>query len=172
MITCELVSRFYRPPEIFLGIKYDTKVDIWSYACSLFELYTGKIMFPGSNNNEMIKLIMNVKGPFSEKIIKKGQYSNLYFDENMKFLSLEIDNFSRKSYVKPIEIPNINNSQKKIFQLLQESKPNFQNTKQNVNDLEDFASFLDGCLHLNLNKRFSAVDALCHKFVGIKPIKK
>jgi serine/threonine protein kinase len=172
VVTSELVSRYYRPPEIFLGIRYDTKVDIWSYGCSLFELYTGKILFPGVNNNDMLKLIMKVKGPFSEKLIKKGQYSNLYFNDELKFLSFEIDSFSRKPFVKPIDIPKINSSQKKIFQLLQELKPNVTFSKQYLNELNDFASFLDGCLHLDANKRFSAVDALCHKFVGIKPIKK
>jgi serine/threonine-protein kinase PRP4 len=53
-----LVSRFYRAPEIMLGCPFETPVDIWSAAVSLFELYTGKVMFAGRSNNEMLKLIM------------------------------------------------------------------------------------------------------------------
>ena len=53
-----LVSRFYRAPEIMIGCNFETPVDVWSAAVSLFELYTGKVMFPGRSNNEMLKLIM------------------------------------------------------------------------------------------------------------------
>ena len=40
-ITEYLVSRYYRAPEIILGCQYDTPVDTWSAAVTLFELYTG-----------------------------------------------------------------------------------------------------------------------------------
>jgi len=36
-----LVSRFYRAPEIILGHPYDCAIDMWSTACTLYELYTG-----------------------------------------------------------------------------------------------------------------------------------
>ena len=38
-------SRFYRAPEIILGCPFDCAIDMWSAACTIFELYTGKIMF-------------------------------------------------------------------------------------------------------------------------------
>ncbi|XP_025017943.1 serine/threonine-protein kinase PRP4 homolog isoform X2 [Tetranychus urticae] len=45
-ITPYLVSRFYRAPEIVLGLSYDYNIDMWSVGVTLYELYTGKIMFP------------------------------------------------------------------------------------------------------------------------------
>ncbi len=63
-----LVSRFYRAPEIMLGCPFTTQVDIWSAAVSLYELYTGKVMFPGRSNNEMLKLIMLSKGKIKAKL--------------------------------------------------------------------------------------------------------
>lgn len=53
-----------------LGCPFDTPVDIWSAAVSLFELYTGKVMFPGRSNNEMLKLIMQTKGKIKAKLQK------------------------------------------------------------------------------------------------------
>jgi serine/threonine-protein kinase PRP4 len=47
--------RFYRAPEIILGLKYDFAVDLWSAGCTIYELYTGKIMFPGHTNNDMLR---------------------------------------------------------------------------------------------------------------------
>ena len=38
-------SRFYRAPEIILGCPYDASIDMWSAACTIYELYTGKILF-------------------------------------------------------------------------------------------------------------------------------
>jgi serine/threonine-protein kinase PRP4 len=38
-------SRYYRAPEIVLGCPYDAAIDMWSAACTIFELYTGKILF-------------------------------------------------------------------------------------------------------------------------------
>lgn len=35
-------SRFYRAPEIMLGIDYDMAIDMWSFGCILAELYSGK----------------------------------------------------------------------------------------------------------------------------------
>jgi serine/threonine-protein kinase PRP4 len=53
-----LASRYYRAPEVIIGYYYDTSIDVWAIACTLFELYTGKFLFPGKDNNEMLKLIM------------------------------------------------------------------------------------------------------------------
>lgn len=44
-ITAYLVSRFYRAPEIIIGSKYDTQIDVWSAGATLFELATGQVLF-------------------------------------------------------------------------------------------------------------------------------
>lgn len=36
-ITPYLVSRFYRAPEIILGLTYDYGIDIWSAGCTIYE---------------------------------------------------------------------------------------------------------------------------------------
>ena len=51
--------RFYRAPEIILGLKYEFGVDLWSAGCTIYELYTGKIMFPGHTNNDMLRFDFN-----------------------------------------------------------------------------------------------------------------
>ena len=88
-----LVSRFYRAPEIMLGCQFTQAVDIWSAAVSLFELYTGRVMFPGRSNNEMLKLIMQTKGKVKAKLQKQGSFNARHFhvtNPNI-FLSQEED---------------------------------------------------------------------------------
>lgn len=55
LVIFPISIRFYRAPEIILGLKYDFAVDLWSAGCTIYELYTGKIMFPGHTNNEMLR---------------------------------------------------------------------------------------------------------------------
>lgn len=35
----------YIAPELILGVPYDTKIDVWSLGCLMFELYTGECLF-------------------------------------------------------------------------------------------------------------------------------
>lgn len=90
-ITPYLVSRFYRAPEIILGMPYDYAVDMWSIGCTLYELYTGKILFTGDSNNQMLKNIMEIRGKFSAKLYRRGQLAGLHFDDMGNFLSVERD---------------------------------------------------------------------------------
>ena len=59
--------------------------------CTLYELYTGKILFPGRSNNHMLLLMMEVKGRFNSKMIKKAKFGDVYFDEMGGFESVEKD---------------------------------------------------------------------------------
>lgn len=54
-------------------------MDMWSIACTIYELFTADIIFKGRNNNEMLKLIMNLKGPLPKKMIRKGMFANQHF---------------------------------------------------------------------------------------------
>ena len=88
-ITPYLVSRFYRAPEIILGLPYDYAIDMWSIGCTLYELYTGKILFTGDSNNRMLKAIMEIRGKLTPKLYKRGQLSGMHFDDAGNFVSVE-----------------------------------------------------------------------------------
>lgn len=38
-------TRQYRSPETLLGVQYNTNADIWSFACMMYELLTGHLLF-------------------------------------------------------------------------------------------------------------------------------
>jgi serine/threonine-protein kinase PRP4 len=79
-----------------LGMPYDYGVDMWSIGCTLYELYTGKILFTGDSNNQMLKAIMEIRGRITPKLYKRGQLSSVHFDENGHFLSVERDKILAK----------------------------------------------------------------------------
>ena len=99
-VTPLLVSRFYRPPEVILGLKYDSNVDMWSVGCCIAEMYTGKILFPGRDNNEMLRMQMEIKGNFPKKMLKKGAFTSEHFDSDDCFLSTEEDAITKKQVTK------------------------------------------------------------------------
>ena len=60
-------SRFYRSPEILLGLKYDQKIDVWSLGCVLVEMHTGEPLFGGADQVDQMCRIVDVLGmpPYS-----------------------------------------------------------------------------------------------------------
>jgi serine/threonine protein kinase len=40
-------SRFYRSPEVIMGLPYGCEIDMWSFGCIVAELYMGYPLFPG-----------------------------------------------------------------------------------------------------------------------------
>lgn len=81
---------------LVIGAKYDYGIDLWSVATTVFELYTGKIMFSGKTNNEMLKLMMDYKGKMPNKMIRKGALRDQHFDENCNFLYHEVDKVTQR----------------------------------------------------------------------------
>lgn len=66
-----LQSRFYRAPEVTLGARYDTKIDIWSMATILTELYTGTPLFPCENENDLMVRYLELMGIPEPSVIQK-----------------------------------------------------------------------------------------------------
>ncbi|KAI1314527.1 U4/U6 small nuclear ribonucleoprotein prp4 [Mortierella claussenii] len=159
-ITPYLVSRFYRAPEIILGLPYDPALDMWSIGCTLYELFTGKILFSGRSNNQMLKHMMDLKGPFSKKMIRKGQFFLNHFDENCNFLSVEVEKVTQKDVIRTIQIS------KPTKDLKTRLMPYTGNmTPTDVVQLNHFINLLERCLHLNPEHRITPQEALAHPFI-------
>ncbi|XP_033150053.1 dual specificity tyrosine-phosphorylation-regulated kinase 2 [Drosophila busckii] len=73
-------SRFYRSPEVILGLQYGTAIDMWSLGCILAELYTGFPLFPGENEVEQLACIMEVLGAPPKVLISVARRRRLFFD--------------------------------------------------------------------------------------------
>ncbi|XP_026474108.1 dual specificity tyrosine-phosphorylation-regulated kinase 2 isoform X2 [Ctenocephalides felis] len=73
-------SRFYRSPEVILGLSYGPPIDMWSLGCILAELYTGYPIFPGENEVEQLACVMEVLGTPPEELINAATRRRLFFD--------------------------------------------------------------------------------------------
>ncbi|KAF9027122.1 hypothetical protein BDZ89DRAFT_1160940 [Hymenopellis radicata] len=75
-------SRFYRSPEVILGMNYHMAIDMWSLGCILAELYTGFPIFPGENEQEQLSCIMEVLGVPDKEFVNKSSRKKLFFESN------------------------------------------------------------------------------------------
>uniref|UniRef100_A0A914ZPV0 cyclin-dependent kinase n=1 Tax=Parascaris univalens TaxID=6257 RepID=A0A914ZPV0_PARUN len=65
----EVVTLWYRPPDVLLGsTDYSTHIDMWGVGCILFEMISGRALFPGSAVDEQLLLIFHVLGTPSPQL--------------------------------------------------------------------------------------------------------
>ncbi|KAF9268367.1 kinase-like protein [Marasmius fiardii PR-910] len=160
-ITPYLVSRFYRAPEIILGAPYDPSLDIWSIGCTLYELYTGKILFPGRSNNQMLLLMMELKGRFNGKMIKKAKFGDDYFDELGAFNSVDRDRVTGTDIVKKAHISKPTRDLRS--RLMPPASVKMKDDESKL--LLSFIDLLDKCLALDPARRITPKEALMHPFI-------
>ena len=163
-ITPYLVSRFYRAPEIILGIPYDYSIDMWSIGCTLYELYTGKILFTGESNNQMLKNIQDIRGKLNLKLYRRGGLAGNHFDDLGNFISAERDKMieGKVNYRTIASFPQSN----KLRDRLVAASSGL--TEAQNRELNHFIDLLERCLALNPDKRIEPADAIKHEFFSRK----
>lgn len=94
-------SRFYRAPEIILGLPYTRKIDLWSYACVLCELASGYPLFPGENETEQLACIMEVLGVPPRHVVDLSPRKAQFFDATQHDCPPKLVPNSRKKVRQP-----------------------------------------------------------------------
>jgi len=74
-------SRFYRAPEVILGLKYTNKIDSWSLGCIVGEFYLGLPIFPGNSEYDQMKRIIDILGMPENDVIESGRFKNKFFNK-------------------------------------------------------------------------------------------
>ncbi|KAE8348164.1 kinase-like domain-containing protein [Aspergillus coremiiformis] len=161
-ITPYLVSRFYRAPEIILGIPYDHAIDVWSIGCTLFELYTGKILFTGRNNNQMLRSVMECRGKYPPKLLRRGSLAHVHFDNMGNFHSTEEDKITGRLVTRVVDFKKPTRDLKTRLM----GKGTRGMTDNEAKELTLFVDLLDRCLSLNPEKRCTPAEALKHPFIA------
>jgi dual specificity tyrosine-phosphorylation-regulated kinase 2/3/4 len=138
-------SRFYRSPEVILGMSYGMPIDMWSIGCILAELYTGYPIFPGENEQEQLACIMEVFGPPEKHLIEKSSRKKLFFDSMGK--------------------PRLTVSSKG-----KRRRPSSKELRQVLRcDDEAFLDFITKCLKWDPTRRMTPQEATKHEFItGVK----
>ena len=139
-------SRFYRAPEIILGIQYTTAIDMWSLGCILAELFIGRPLFPGESEHVQLIYIMQVLGVPGEDILERAGKKEKFFDPNGE--------------------PKIIENKKGVKKM-----PGTRNLAEVLSGSSDlFLDFISKCLCWSPELRMKPIDGLDHPWIteGLK----
>jgi serine/threonine-protein kinase SRPK3 len=84
--TPEIQTRQYRSPEVIIGADYNTSADVWSFACTIFEMVTGDFLFEprkGQNydkDDDHLAQMMELLGRMPKNLALSGKNSKKFFD--------------------------------------------------------------------------------------------
>ncbi|XP_008065360.1 homeodomain-interacting protein kinase 3 isoform X2 [Carlito syrichta] len=74
-----LQSRYYRAPEIILGLPFCEAIDMWSLGCVIAELFLGWPLYPGALEYDQIRYISQTQGLPGEQLLNVGTKSTRFF---------------------------------------------------------------------------------------------
>ncbi|EKM54418.1 uncharacterized protein PHACADRAFT_258251 [Phanerochaete carnosa HHB-10118-sp] len=171
-------SRFYRSPEVLLGIPYTASIDMWSLGCIAVELFLGLPLFPGTSEYNQITRIVEMLGNPPQYMLDMGKQTTQFFDTftdqygNKKYKLKSIDQYSRehntqeqpgKQYFKATTLPDI---------VQQAPMPNFKSGSRQQHEVEKemnnraaFIDFVQGLLNMDPIQRWTPQQARLHPFI-------
>ncbi|XP_042206560.1 uncharacterized protein LOC121855589 isoform X1 [Homarus americanus] len=74
-----LQSRYYRAPEIVLGLPFSEAIDMWSLGCVIAELFLGWPLYPGSSEYDQIRYISQTQGIPAEHMLNNATKTTKFF---------------------------------------------------------------------------------------------
>ncbi|KAJ5156761.1 hypothetical protein N7492_009564 [Penicillium capsulatum] len=168
-------SRFYRSPEVLLGLPYSSAIDMWSLGCIVVELFLGLPLFPGSSEYNQICRIVEMLGLPPTWMLEMGKQSGEFFEKTQ-------DEFGRKTYrLKSLEQYSREHNtkeqpSKKYFSAstLEEIIRSYPMPRKNMKQAEierelnnrvAFIDFVRGLLSINPLERWSPHQAKMHPFI-------
>ncbi|ORZ27372.1 kinase-like domain-containing protein [Lobosporangium transversale] len=174
-------SRFYRSPEVLVGLPYSSSIDIWSVGCIAAELFLGLPLFPGSSEYNQLCRIVEMLGMLPTYMLDIGKTAHEFFEVvrpdssygrpgSKKYRLKSIETYSRehnvveqpsKRYFQATTLPDIINS----YPMLKKGMTPKEIEKEMLNR-QSFINFLQGLLNLNPIERWSPHQAkqLCTSY--------
>ncbi|OWB84048.1 hypothetical protein B5S33_g2685 [[Candida] boidinii] len=175
IIYTYIQSRFYRSPEVMLGLSYTSSIDMWSLGCIVAELFLGLPLFPGTSEYDQLVRIINMLGMPPNWMIEMGKTSLNFLNQSTlangkKQYSIKpIDQYSKEFNLK--ENPGKNyfthTELTDIIREYQLPKKNMTPSmiEKELSERRCLVHFLRGVLNLNPLERWTPHEAMAHPFI-------
>ncbi|KAG1225672.1 hypothetical protein G6F35_003290 [Rhizopus arrhizus] len=169
-------SRFYRSPEVLLGLPYTSAIDMWSLGCIAAELFLGLPLFPGNSEYNQLSRIVEMLGTPPNYMVEVGKNSHRYFDREItpeggkRYVLKSIEKYSAeqskseqpsKRYFSAKALPELINS----YPITRKSQMTQSEMDKEKQSRLAFIDFLQGLLKLNPIERWSPQQAKQHPFI-------
>ncbi|XP_051919421.1 homeodomain-interacting protein kinase 3 isoform X5 [Hippocampus zosterae] len=169
-----LQSRYYRAPEIILGLPFCEAIDMWSLGCVIAELFLGWPLYPGALEYDQIRYISQTQGLPGEHLLNTGTKTTRFFcrESDSPYAVWRIkstDEHEAETGMKSKE------ARKYIFSCLDDIV--HVNLVMNLEgsdlvaekaDRREFVSLLKKMLLIDAEERIAPAEALSHPFVTMQ----
>uniref|UniRef100_I3JW04 non-specific serine/threonine protein kinase n=1 Tax=Oreochromis niloticus TaxID=8128 RepID=I3JW04_ORENI len=166
-----LQSRYYRAPEIILGLPFCEAIDMWSLGCVIAELFLGWPLYPGASEYDQIRYISQTQGLPAEYLLSAGTKTTRFFnrdpDSTYPLWRLKTpEDHEGETGIKSKE------ARKYIFNCLDDmAQVNMTSDLEGSDmlaekaDRREFIDLLTKMLTIDADKRITPVETLNHPFV-------
>ncbi|XP_034975388.1 homeodomain-interacting protein kinase 4 [Zootoca vivipara] len=172
-------SRFYRAPEILLGLPFCEKVDVWSLGCVMAELHLGWPLYPGNNEYDQIRYICETQGMPRPALLNAARKAHLFFKRSQhpevvnswqlktpaEYLAdTKVKSVERRKYVlKSLDQMETVNVHRMIYPDTEALAEYF--------DLRSMVELIKRMLTWDSHERITPSAALKHPYVSTQPLK-
>uniref|UniRef100_A0A3B4VBN5 non-specific serine/threonine protein kinase n=1 Tax=Seriola dumerili TaxID=41447 RepID=A0A3B4VBN5_SERDU len=169
-----LQSRYYRAPEIILGLPFCEAIDMWSLGCVIAELFLGWPLYPGALEYDQIRYISQTQGLPGEHLLNAGTKTARFFcrESDSPYAAWRLkstDEHETETGMKSKE------ARKYIFSCLDDIA--HVNLVMNLEgsdllaekaDRREFVGLLKKMLLIDAEERIAPAEALSHPFVTMQ----
>ncbi|KAI6825984.1 kinase-like protein [Hortaea werneckii] len=168
-------SRFYRSPEVLMGLPYSAAIDMWSLGCIVVELFLGLPLFPGSSEYNQVSRITEMLGLPPNWMLENGKQSGEFFERvtdefgRRGWRLKSMDQYSRehgtkeqpsKKYFSSTRLPEIIRTYPMPRKGMKQNE-----VEREMANREAFIDFTHGLLNINPLERWSPQQARTHPFI-------
>ncbi|XP_056268300.1 homeodomain-interacting protein kinase 3 isoform X1 [Pseudoliparis swirei] len=169
-----LQSRYYRAPEIILGLPFCEAIDMWSLGCVIAELFLGWPLYPGALEYDQIRYISQTQGLPAGQLLNLGTKTTRFFckESDSPYAAWRLkstDEHETETGMKSKE------ARKYIFSCMDDVA--HVNLVMNLEgsdflaekaDRQEFVSLLKKMLLVDAEERITPAEALSHPFVTMQ----
>uniref|UniRef100_A0A7E4V626 dual-specificity kinase n=1 Tax=Panagrellus redivivus TaxID=6233 RepID=A0A7E4V626_PANRE len=154
-------SRFYRSPEILLGISYGMPIDMWSLGCILMEMHTGEPLFPGNSEFDQMMKIVEVLGIPPRNMLDAAPKTRKFFekDESGEY-------HCRRPRDMKLYKPPGSRTVPDIIGITSGASRRFGDQGHTIDDYKVFIDLIIKMLHYDPLLRINPAEAVRHQFLA------
>ncbi|CAD7974680.1 unnamed protein product [Amoebophrya sp. A120] len=172
----EISTRYYRSPEVMLGMKWNTQTDVYSFGCILLELYLGEEVHrttkddPDTRDLQHVSQMETLGGGFSDDLLKRAKESRVtefFLEQRAADIREDKDGKLYSRAVKPCHPPLLGKVKDFVYAGRKRKKPERTQSRimQAGSYARQFRKLCEKCLTLDPTDRISAQKALSHSFL-------
>lgn len=165
-----LQSRYYRAPEIILGLPFKEAIDMWSLGCVIAELFLGWPLYPGSSEYDQIRFIVQTQGLPPQQLLNEAAKTHRFFKQIKEIASQwrlkTSEEYESETATKSKE------TRKFVFNCMDDiEQVNLPTDLDGIDsacekvDRKEFVDILKAMLCMDQDRRLSPAAGLQHKFV-------